>query len=256
MYSKRVRLLVRIIGFLFCTIGLLFISIKVLNMTNEGFQTDSEFKECPRYNTRDKVFYLCNEDDDAQSQVRILFSTNDIFSGVCYKTFEGYYSCYTRPSQKSYVENMGIFVNKDPSEDYGPSVIESSVMNVCEDYGITYNKLNTIYISTVSIGGVIQSSISTLKGATVQLGAISIMYCRETITDPKLINICKTLSSGIGSFDGLPSGLAIMSTTVSTSIGDMNNISSTLYRTYDGFGFSTCAVNGFPGYKMLKHQTF
>jgi hypothetical protein len=250
MYSKRVRLLVRIIGFLFCTIGLLYLSMVILGEIPEGFQTAdvAALPGCRIFNTRDKKFFLCDADQQAEQQVRALVDSNDNFSGACYKTLEGYFTCYTRPSQKSYLQSEGVFVFEDPNKDFLPASIESDVQNVCGDYGITYNKLNTLYLSTIAIGGVIQSSINTVKGATTRLGSISTMYCNAAITDTRLIGICRTLSSGIGIFNGLPVGLAVMSTTVSTAVGNMNNISSTLYRTYDGFGYSTCSVTGFPGY--------
>jgi hypothetical protein len=256
MYSKRVRLLVRIIGFLFCTIGLLYISMVILAEIPEGFQTPpadatapvTKVTGCNPYNTRDKTYFLCEADQQAQEQVRALVDKNDIYSGACYKTSQGYFTCYTRPSQKTYLQSEGVFVFDDPNKDFSPTTIESDIMNVCGDYGITYNKLNTIYISTVNIGGVIQSSITTVKEATTRLGNISTTYCHHSITDPKIKGICNTLSSGIGIFNGLPVELGVMSTTVSTAVGNMKNISSTLYRTYDGFGYSTCSVTGFPGY--------
>lgn len=250
MYSKRVRLLVRIIGFLLCTIGLLYLSMVILGEMPEGFQAGmvGAVDGCRPFNTKDKTFFLCDADQQAQEQVRLLVDSNDNFSGACYKTSEGYFTCYTRPSQKSYLQSEGVFVFEDPNKDFLPASIESDVQNVCGDYGITYNKLNTLYLSTVTIGGVIQSSINNVKGATTRLRNISTTYCNTAITDPKLIEICKSLSSGIGIFNGLPVGLGVMSTTVSTAIANMNNISSTLYRTYDGFGYSTCSVTGFPGY--------
>lgn len=250
MYSKRVRLLVRIIGFLLCTIGLLYVSMVILGEMPEGFQGGmvGAVAGCNPFNTRDKTYFLCDSDQQAQEQVRLLVDSNDIFSGACYKTTEGYFTCYTRPSQKSYLQSEGVFVYEDPSKDFMPASIESDVQNVCGDYGVTYNKLNTLYLSTLTIGGVIQSSINTVKGATRRLDNISTMYCNNAISDPKLIKICESLNSGIGIFNGLPVGLGVMSTTVSTAVGNMNNISTTLYRTYDGFGYSTCSVTGFPGY--------
>lgn len=252
MYSKRVRLLVRIIGFLFCTIGLLFISIKVLNMTNEGFQTDSEFKECPRYNTRDKVFYLCNEDDDAQSQVRILFSTNDIFSGVCYKSAVGFYTCYKRPPDKNLNETEGVFFVDDPSTDMMPTIFESDVLNVCADYGTTFYTFSTTYISTVNIRSKLQSTIMHVEEATTNLESISTQFCHSVSGIPSRQNACNSLNQGIGVFRNLPEdttsngrnkkGLYSMSTVIGNSITRMDNIfTHTFVPPYTGFGFSTCS---------------
>lgn len=249
MYSKRLRLLVQIIGFLFCTIGLLFICMKILNMGTEGFQNAFDIiPQCVTMSTRDKIFYKCETDNDAQMKVRYLMSTNDVFSGVCYKTDAGFYTCYTRPSQKTFQEEEGIFITDDPTSDSMPAVIESDVLTVCGDFGITYNKLNTIYVSTVSIGGVIHSSIKIVRDATASLANISTLYCNNPNAQT---NACNTLSSGIGIFDGIPSGpkgLNYMSNTVGQAVSNMNNISTTLYTAYNGFGYSTCSVAGFPGY--------
>ena len=248
MYSKRVRLLVRIIGFLFCTIGLLFISAKILNMSNEGFQAVYE-AQCSPINVRDKTYYMCQTDNDAQIKVQNLIDTNNIYSGVCYQTPEGFYTCYTRPSQKTYIESQNIFVEDDPSNDFMPSAIESDILTLCGDYGTTYNKLNSLRVSTIQIGKVIDSSIDIIKGATSQLSNISTQHC---ITGTTRIDTCKTLNDGIAIFDGLPrwnNGLNYMSSTVSQAVSKMDNISTSLYNTYNGFGYSTCAVVGFPGYR-------
>lgn len=250
MYSKRLRLLVQIIGFLFCTIGLLFICMQILKMTaSEGFQTGFQVEpQCTRMSTRDKVFYKCDTDNDAQMKVRYLISTNDVFSGACYKTDGGFYTCYTRPSQKTFQEEDGIFTTDDPSTDSMPAVIESDVLTVCGDFGITYNKLNTIYVSTVSIGGVIHSSIKIIRDATANLASISTLYCTNANAQT---SACNTLSTAIHIFDGLPAGprgLNYMSNTVGQAVSNMNSISTTLYTAYNGFGYSTCAVAGFPGY--------
>jgi hypothetical protein len=221
----------------------------ILGEMPEGFQvTTAAVAGCNPYNTRDKTYFLCDADQQAQEQVRQLVDSNDNFSGACYKTSDGYFTCYTRPSQKSYLQSEGVFVFDDPSKDFMPVSIESDVQNVCGDYGVTYNKLNTLYFSTLAIGGVIQSSINTVKGATTRLVNISTMYCNTAITQPKLLEICRSLSNGINTFTILPDGLGRMSTTVSTAVANMKNISTNLYRTYDGFGYSTCSVTGFPGY--------
>ncbi len=216
----------------------------------EGFQAAmvEAVPGCNPYNTRDKTYFLCETDQQAQEQVRVLVDSNDNFSGACYKTSDGYFTCYTRPSQKSYLQSEGVFVFEDPNKDFSPEIIDYDIQNVCGDYGVTYNKLNTLYFSTVAIGGVIQSTMATVERATRRLDSISTMYCNNAITDQKLIKICESLNSGIGIFNGLPVHLGVMSTTVSTAIVNMRNISSSLNRAYDGFGYSTCSVTGFPGY--------
>jgi hypothetical protein len=254
MYSKRVRRIVQIVGFLFCTIGLLYISMQILNTSKEGFQSaDNIFAtSCTQVFTeaKDKIFWLCATDNDAQAQVRNLISTGNIHDGVCYTTFEGFYTCYTRPSQKTYDNNEGIFVTDDPSSDGMPSGIESDIINVCGDYGTTMNTFKTIYVSTVAIGGVIQSTLNTIAIATTDLGQISTSYCASgaSRSDAEQ-NTCDVLSTGISIFNGLPNGpkgLKFMSTTVQNAISNMENLyENNLLKAYKGFGYSTCNFSTF-----------
>lgn len=255
MYSKRIRLFVQIIGFLFCTIGLLYISMKITS--TEGFQTLDTAPNCKQYNSFDKIYWLCTTDNEAQAQVRILISTGDIFSGACYQTTAGFYTCYTRPSQKSYDSADGIFLVDDPYTDGMPAGIESDITTVCGDYATTMATFSTIYISTLAIGNVLNSTITRITDATKQLGGVSTKYCYTTLpgsaarSDAKQ-HACDTLSTGISIFNGIPGGakgLNYMSTTVFTALTNMDDLYANHFtKAYKGFGYSTCSnIVGFQG---------
>lgn len=205
---------------------------------------------CTQYATADKIYWLCATDIQAQIQVRNLISTGNIRDGVCYTTNEGFYTCYTRPSQKTYDNNEGVFVTDDPSADQMPAGIESDIINICGDFGTTYNTFKMMYVSTVSIGGVIQSTLNTVSTATANLGQISTNYCAFTITKTDAVkHTCNTLSTGISIFNGIPNGpkgLKYMSTTVQNAISNMDNLyRNQLVNAYKGFGYSTCNFSTF-----------
>jgi hypothetical protein len=165
-------------------------------------------------------------------------------------TSGGFYTCYTRPSQKTYDINEGVFVTDDPSMDIMPSGIEADIINVCGDFGTTMNTFKTIYVSTLAIGGVIQSTLNTVGIATTELGQISTSYCAfgASRRDAEQAT-CDVLSTGISIFNGLPNGskgLKFMSTTVQNAISNMENLyTNKLVKAYKGFGYSTCNFSTF-----------
>jgi hypothetical protein len=255
MYSKRIRLLVQIIAFLFCTIGLLYLSMVILNELPEGFQIETpDTTDCIQFIVKNKLYWKCETDNSAQIKIRDLLqkSPPDNFQGVCYKTTGGFYTCYTRPSQKIFIPEEGIFVLDDPSTDTMPATIESDVLNVCADYGTTFATFSTMYISTVSIGSNIDSIINTVKDATRNLGTISTTYCAILSPVASRQKACDTLRTGIGIFNNLPmdtsvggktkKGLISMSTVIGNTIIDMNNLFTNKFvPAYAGFGYGTCS---------------
>lgn len=240
--------------------------MKILDTSREGFQAAEDIfaPKCTRHPSpnipndkifnNDKIFWLCETDGDAQQQTRILISTGDVYSGVCYATTSGgFYTCYTRPTQKTYLANEGVFVKDDPSSDGMPMGIESDITNICGDFGATMNTIQTVYVSTVSIGGAIQSTINTITKATTSLIDISTIFCdsNKVLSDADKYT-CNTLSTGINIFKFLPSGggpgggLITMSTTVYVAVSSMSNLyTNQLQKTYKGFGYSTCNFSTF-----------
>lgn len=214
--------------------------------TMEGFQTiDSLNNTCTTYAQIDnKTYWLCPSDYTASAKVRDLISTGNKFQGACYKTEQGFYTCYTRPSQKTFDSNLGIWIVDDPSNDYMPFTIESDIQNVCNDYSVTFATFSTMYLSTKAIGTVIDSAISEVKYATSQLSNVSTTYCPATKRlDTATKNACNTLTEGIGIFVGipnLPDGLNYMSNTVVTALSNMDGLYSDFSTAYKGFGYSTC----------------
>jgi len=138
----------------------------------------------------------------------------------------------------------------DPSSDGMPSGIESDIINVCGDFGTTNNTFKMMYVSTVSIGGVIQSTLNTVSTATAELGQISTNYCSFGATRTAAAqHTCDTLSTGISIFNGIPKGpkgLNFMSTTVNNAISNMDGLyTNQLLKAYKGFGYSTCNFSTF-----------
>lgn len=254
MYSKRVRLLVRIIGFLFCTIGLLYISMVILQEASEGFQNDDTPINCRQYNAQNKIYWMCQTETDAEIKIRRLMKEvpPDTFQGVCYKSAVGFYTCYKRPPDKNFNETEGVFFLDDPSTDMMPTIFESDVLNVCADYGTTFYTFSTTYISTVNIRSKLQSTIMHVEEATTNLESISTQFCHSVSGIPSRQNACNSLNQGIGVFRNLPEdttsngrnkkGLYSMSTVIGNSITRMDNIfTHTFVPPYTGFGFSTCS---------------
>lgn len=235
MYSKRIRLLIKIIGFLFCTIALMFISAKIVS-TNEGFQAsdDSEREpNCYTNNIRGKTTWFCDSEPDGQEKMRKLIDGNILRDRVCYKTgiITDYYVCYTRPPDKQYIDSEGVFVPIDPSEDLVPGYTEMDVENECNDFNTAFANFSTIRVSTLSLNGVISSAIGEVTYAVDKLRMISTTYCYTRPTGTPypigLQRACTTLETGrnnINNIPGRPNGLYFMSTTVQTSLSNMDNL--------------------------------
>lgn len=235
MYSKRILLLIKIIGFLFCTIALMFISAKIVS-TNEGFQAsdDSEREpNCYTNNIRGKTTWFCDSEPDGQEKMRKLIDGNILRDRVCYKTgiITDYYVCYTRPPDKQYIDSEGVFVPIDPSEDLVPGYTEMDVENECNDFNTAFANFSTIRVSTLSLNGVISSAIGEVTYAVDKLRMISTTYCYTRPTGTPypigLQRACTTLETGrnnINNIPGRPNGLYFMSTTVQTSLSNMDNL--------------------------------
>lgn len=227
MYSKRVHRLIKIIGFLFCTIGLLFISAKILAM-NEGFQGGETCTKIENY--RGKDTWLCDTEMDAKNKIRSLLDSNIATNLVCYTTGIDvpYYTCFTSPPDKTYVESEGIFITGDPSEDIMPDYMDINVSMMCSDYNKAFANFSTIYVSTASMGGVVSSSIGEIRSAVNQLSNISSLYCQSRGSYPiGLQRACTTLTIGresISQIPNVPKGLAHMSTTLFNSLSNMDNL--------------------------------
>lgn len=244
MYSKRVRLFVQIIGFLFCTIGLLYISMKIQH-AQEGFQGAGTYDPCPesRY-LNGKNFWLCNSEFEAQIKGRTLSASNNTYDGVCYDSQEGYYTCFTRPPEQMYMASEGVFIDSDPSDDVLPNSIINDVTTVCNDYNTTFANFSTTYLSTTGINKVISSAIGEIKYARTQLMDISTLYCatpgtgKPALTAP-VLRACSTLGTAIGTFSNIPEGpkgMYFMSTTIATSIKGMDDLyRGTFEPVYKGF---------------------
>ena len=241
MYSKRVRLLIKIIGFLFCTIALMFISAKILS-TNEGFQAAADASSEPSCYTniiKGKTTWFCDSELDGQEKMRNLANSNVLYDRVCYKTgiITEYYTCYTRPPNKQYIESEGIFVPEDASNDLVPGYTEMDVENECNDFNTAFANFSTIRVSTLSLNAVISSAIGEVTYAVNKLRTISTSYCyTRTSGVPYPIGLqraCTTLETGrndINNIPGRPNGLYFMSTTVQTSLSNMDNLYNTTFK--------------------------
>lgn len=242
-------MLIRIVGFLFCTVGLLYISVKILEVSPryaEGFQADLIDENCRQLFMPDKTYWLCTNEYYAQEKVRRLVSTGDVYAGACFPATSGFYTCYTRPTRKVYNPVEGNFQLDDPSADGMPQSIEADITNVCEDYDSTWATFSTTYVSTIGLGLIVSSSLGEIKYATAQLSNVSTIYCSATSSrSAEAQRACVTLGTGISIFNGIPSvpkGLAFMSTTVFTAISSMDDLYTMRFtKPYKGFGYSTCS---------------
>lgn len=213
----------------------MFISAKIVS-TNEGFQAsdDSEREpNCYTNNIRGKTTWFCDSEPDGQEKMRKLIDGNILRDRVCYKTgiITDYYVCYTRPPDKQYIDSEGVFVPIDPSEDLVPGYTEMDVENECNDFNTAFANFSTIRVSTLSLNGVISSAIGEVTYAVDKLRMISTTYCYTRPTGTPypigLQRACTTLETGrnnINNIPGRPNGLYFMSTTVQTSLSNMDNL--------------------------------
>jgi hypothetical protein len=234
MGSKRLDVKIRILLFLFCTIGILYISMKLLyRVDTEGFQV---YDNCI-YDTSilfGKGMWKCPSNLEAMallSDPNINLNDKD---AVCYLTptpsnpEKKYYTCYQRPAGKTFSDTEGVFVPNNSLYDLSPTNITSDITQVCADYNGELAKFVAVLQSTVSYQGMISTGTQNITGAIKTLSDISTSYCPNSVNDPanSKYTFCQTLNSGIGIFTGLQNGPI---SDVSTQITGIFNKMSTMF---------------------------
>ena len=244
MRSKRLDTKIRIILFLLCTIGILYISVKLLyKPCFEGFQT---YNKC-EYDTvllPGRGMWKCPSQLDAMA---LLTDTNipplNQNDAICYLTpnpedpNKKYYTCYQRPAGLSFDVNEGVYVPNNSLDDTSPATIVSDTMQLCASYNGNLGRFVTIVLSTAMYQENISNASDNVSGTVTILTNISSSYCPlMDVTDRKYI-FCSTLNKGITIFKGLETGPI---SGISTKITQLYQEMSTLYHndyttSYAGF---------------------
>jgi hypothetical protein len=250
MRSKRLDVKIRIILFLICTIGILYISMRLFSSSQEGFQTDMAHGCVYDTTTFPGIQgWFCKTEASAaliQSDSNIVLRPID---QVCYLTpnpdnaTSNYYTCYRRPPTNNFSALEGHYYDLPFNEDTTPNDIITDIKGVCNDFTTEGKKLE----HSISTGVNYQSSIlGVSKQITVDtsnLQTISTTYCPKGVTDPKIVSFCTTLNTGIDVFNnlpltynGTPYGLNYMSNQVTSLMISLSNLSTTgLQVPYKGF---------------------
>ena len=238
MPSRRLDIKIRIILFLLCTVGILYITMRLLYRNYEGFQASGNCS----YNTSlfpGKSVYLCPTDDDATglfSDVSLNLNSND---GVCYKASDKFYTCYQRPPATNFDFTSGVYVQIKHIDDTSPDDAINNMEQICATSNAENLRISTIYQSTLAYQKGVTGVINTISNAVSQLSNISTSYCTGiSASDPKY-NFCTTLNTGIGNFKNLPTGdggLNSMSNTLASMATNINSLyTDTFQRAYTGY---------------------
>jgi hypothetical protein len=255
MRSKQLDIKIRIFLFLLCTIGILYISMKLLyrpilyRPNFEAFQTkDNCVYDLAILNGRG--VWKCPTEFDAMN----LFGDNTVklndSDAVCYLTPNPskpdikYYTCYQRPPATTFNPVDGNNIPNSYLGDSSPMNIITDIDQVCSDY----NALNVSFITALQSTSSYQALISTashnVNGTTSNLSNISTQYCTNDIVTRLDHNnsryiFCDTLNRGIDIFTNLPTGpkgLNAISTSITNIINQMSNIYTNKFTTgYAGF---------------------
>jgi hypothetical protein len=209
MGSKRLDIKIRILLFLLCTIGILYISMKLLYRRElEGFQT---YNGCTydRVTLPGRGMWKCPSNLNAKALLTDTsiprLNDND---AICYLTANPtnselqYYTCYQRPAGKTFSIQEGIYIDNNSLEDETPENIASDISQVCGDYGTELVKFVGILQSTVSYQGLITSATSNISTAIIAFSNISTSKCPNTVNN----QFCQTLNQGIGIFSQIENG--------------------------------------------------
>jgi len=254
MPSKRLDIKIRILLFLLCTIGILYIAMRLFyQVDTEGFQVvsqdncvlDNNFQgsgkrvwECPTYTASIQLL----------TDTSITLSDTD---SVCYLTpnpdypTSNYYTCYQRPSGSNFNPSDGVYypTSAVSPPDQTPGAIIGDMNQLCSDYKTEGAKI----FYGISTSKIVQDQITTASDdilhATNTLSNLSTQYCPKGVTNPKIVDFCKTLNTGIGIYKSLPlttdpahPGLNDISTSISNSMLNLINLSTiTMTSGYNGF---------------------
>ena len=250
MSSKRLDIKIRILLFIICTIGILYISAWIMYWpATEGFQQADNCFLDNGVTFPGKRIWFCPTQTNAINLFEDETVTLQYMDQVCYSTVNSdyplrvtsnYYICYQRPAGKKFNFNDGVYVDNDSTEDTTAPGIENDITQVCSDYNGETARFKNILNSTVAYQHFVSSASGEITFTSNQLIGISTQYCVYPQTEQKFVDFCTALSTGIGIYIGLPGGhygLNYISTTITAGIyASTNNLYTNIYQPgYNGF---------------------
>jgi hypothetical protein len=250
MAPKPLDIKIRILLFIICSVGILYISMRLFYKQTEGFQqvTDNCLLDTTTF--PGKRVWECPTNSDA---VSLFYDNNakiNLTDQVCFPTpnptvdTSNYFTCYQRPAGKSFNFVTGVSVDSNSVLDQTPFGIENDMSQVCSDYNGETARFVNILNSTIAYQQIVSTASGRVSFTTNQLISLSSTYCVAPISEQKFIDFCNTLSTGIGIYITLPQGnygLNYISTTITAGIyASTNNLYTNVYLPgYNGFQCST-----------------
>jgi len=227
MPSKSLDIKIRIVLFIICSVGILYVSMKLFYQPTEGFQTIIDNCTLDTTTYKGKRVWKCNTEADALVLFHDTSVTINEADQVCFPTpnpvinTSNYFTCYQRPPGQYFDYNDGVFVNNNSITDRTPIGIENDMSQVCSDYNGETARFIDVITNQISTQQIISSASGRILFTTTQLINISTQYCAAPITDQKIINFCSVLNQGINIYQNLPKGnygLNYISTTMTRDI--------------------------------------
>jgi len=246
MPSKRLDIKIRILLFIICSVGILYISMLLFYRPVEGFQTANNCY----YDTTTfpgKKVWGCPTETDAVALLNDPGITLSDTDQVCFLTpnptdyTKKYYTCYQRPPDKLLNISDGIRYDTDLTKDVKPIVIENDMTQLCSDYTSENARFLTVLKSTIAYQKMISSVSGRISFTTNELIGLSTQYCKSGVTrQQNFVDFCTTLQDGIRIYENLPKGnygLNYISTTITGEIyANILNLYSNVYQPgYKGF---------------------
>jgi hypothetical protein len=253
MTSKPLDLKIRILLFIICSIGILYISMRILYKPTEGFQVANgcvldttsfpgkRVWECATQTNAISLFYDTAAGVNNSDQVCFPTPNPTIYTS-------NYFTCYQRPAGKSFNFNEGIYITNNSTGDNTPIGIENDITQVCSDYNGEGARFVTVIRSTIAYQQIVSTASGKISLTLGQLSSMSTIYCKAPVNDQKIVDFCTTLSTGIGIYIGLPGGrkgLNYISTKITAEIyASTNNLYTNIYLpAYKGFQCSTFGLS-------------
>jgi hypothetical protein len=218
MNVKRIRLIQRIILFLFVIVGLLYICSSLF-YSKEGFAC----------NTRDDMqsgtkTYLCDNKIEAEDTLLNGIPADLTAFDICYNigtdsNLPKQYVCYDRPGPRIFDDSTTSYRPYDNlgDNDISPIIEEQTNITYCNSYINIFNSFENAYKNTMKFQSSINDiNISSIRSIVYYLSNTSTMYCSRADAN---INICNILSNGITDFitmrdDASPNTINAISTNV------------------------------------------
>jgi hypothetical protein len=239
MKSKRLHIIIQIVGFLLCSVGILYICQFFTNTFEEGFQATVAGSSCSQITNAGRKVWMCDTDSDA---IVVLNDISNNLTGsndnVCIKYEDNpkYYTCYTQPPDRVYDDIYGVYRKSDPilDDDTMPTDLIPSIDSLCSSSNNIVPLIINGIRSTVGVIGKVRDVITITEGYATKITRYIDTYCQPR---PRLsAEVCTLLNNNYTIFQQLPEnmGLNLLIGDLTNTLNNLSNQSTNINTVYTG----------------------